>query len=73
MGELTDSDSNGNGGDSSDDTCTAREADCRCMLPAHLDGPHVCDCGGSWEWTRDGEFRVRAWPGEAIKRTKGKR
>ena len=41
--------------------CGAAESRCVCSLPSEHEGPHVCDCAGSWEWGPDG-FKVHAWP-----------
>lgn len=42
--------------------CDVIEA-CICDLGIDHDGPHICDCGGSWEFDDRGEFRTVKLPG----------
>jgi hypothetical protein len=42
--------------------CGTAQAWCRCTQAPHADGPHVCDCGGSWSIDVDGVFRIHAVP-----------
>jgi hypothetical protein len=42
--------------------CGTVEAACVCSLPLRHDGPHVCDCGGSWHFDNDGEFVADTLP-----------
>ena len=43
--------------------CGVAESACVCVEDAGHDGPHVCDCLGSWEYDADGEFRPLTFPG----------
>jgi hypothetical protein len=42
--------------------CGLEEARCICRLPRDHDGPHECECGGSWSFTAEGTFRVESYP-----------
>lgn len=42
--------------------CDGWIASCFCVLPDGHDGPHECDCGGSWLVTDDGDFEIHALP-----------
>lgn len=44
--------------------CGLIQACCVCELTASHDGPHECECGGSWDFRPDGTFVVVAFPGE---------
>ena len=44
--------------------CSATEAKCHCNHSDGHEGPHVCDCTGSWEII-DGDFHVRSMPNPA--------
>ena len=35
---------------------------CVCSQEEGHEGPHLCKCGGCWSFTKDGKFRVHAWP-----------
>lgn len=43
-------------------SCGLVEASCVCGLAPEHDGPHVCDCGGSWHFDTDGAFVIDALP-----------
>lgn len=42
--------------------CSSRLASCVCSLPDEHEGPHVCECKGSW--ADDGS--IQAWPEEYV-------
>lgn len=44
-------------------TCGVIEAECICTAEAGHDGPHVCGCGGSWDFDADGKFLAVRLPG----------
>lgn len=47
--------------------CPAEIANCVCTLPDRHDGPHVCDCEGSWAFVNGDPHQVtiHALPGSA--------
>ena len=44
--------------------CGNVAGDCVCVTPPDHDTPHVCECGGSWEWNADGTLNAVRLPGE---------
>lgn len=43
-------------------TCGLVEASCRCILIRGHEGPHECQCEGSWDFDDDGEFILVSLP-----------
>ena len=43
--------------------CGLQESKCFCTEDKGHDGPHVCDCGGSWDFDADGKFVIVNLPG----------
>lgn len=39
-------------------TCAAWMASCECSLDVRHEGPHICECEGSW----DDKGNIKAWP-----------
>lgn len=50
---------------SSVNLCGLVQARCACLHPADHSGPHLCACGGSWDFDADGEFVIVEIPGSA--------
>ncbi len=44
-----------------DSICGHTEAKCVCALPPHTEGPHQCECEGSWQYV-NGEFVIVSPP-----------
>jgi hypothetical protein len=42
--------------------CDETTASCWCNAAAQHDGPHTCECGGSWHIDAHGEFHIDALP-----------
>lgn len=43
--------------------CGLEQDSCVCWLEDNHNGPHVCECKGSWDFTDAGEFVFVAAPG----------
>lgn len=41
--------------------CDATYSGCHCNLAEH-NGPHECDCNGSWTYDENGRFQVVRYP-----------
>lgn len=47
-------------------TCGLVQASCRCIRNQGHEGPHECECQGSWDFDADGQFVVVALPNPAM-------